>query len=175
MTRKLTRTVRGAARKHRLERGNPRLEEYRHDPYRSEIKVRTPVHCGGCGAVYRAGRWTWGRSRRTGDSDFRCPACRRIQDRYPAGEVTVEGRFALEHEAELVRLVQRVEGAENAEHPLHRIIAIEREPERLRITTTDIHLPRRIGHALEHAWGGQLTTHYDERGYFARVGWTRET
>ena len=42
------------------------------------------------------------------------------------------------------------------------------------VTTTDIHLPRRIGHALEAAWDGELTTHYDEAGYFARVRWERQ-
>jgi hypothetical protein len=41
------------------------------------------------------------------------------------------------------------------------------------ITTTDVHLPRRIGHALEAAWGGTLKTQYDEAGYFARIGWER--
>jgi hypothetical protein len=30
------------------------------------------------------------------------------------------------------------------------------------VTTTDIHLPRRVGHALEHAYKGKLDVHYSE-------------
>jgi hypothetical protein len=44
---------------------------------------------------------------------------------------------------------------------------------RIVITTTDIHLPRRIGHALVDAYKGELDTHYDEAGYFVRMTWTR--
>jgi hypothetical protein len=52
-------------------------------------------------------------------------------------------------------------------------MAIERTSGRIVVTTTDIHLPRRIGHALENAWGGTLATHYDEAGYFVRAHWER--
>jgi len=41
------------------------------------------------------------------------------------------------------------------------------------VTTTDLHVARRIAHALESAWGGTLATHYDEGGYFVRIGWER--
>ena len=40
------------------------------------------------------------------------------------------------------------------------------------ITTTDIHLPRRIGQALHSAYKGSLDVHYDEEGYFIRVHWS---
>ena len=38
----------------------------------------------------------------------------------------------------------------------------------------DSEMARYVGHALEAAWGGKLDTHYDESGYFARVGWIRD-
>jgi hypothetical protein len=43
----------------------------------------------------------------------------------------------------------------------------------IKVTTTDVHLPHRIGHALKDAWAGELVTHYDEQGYYARVTWQR--
>jgi hypothetical protein len=43
----------------------------------------------------------------------------------------------------------------------------------IRITTTDVHLPHRIGHAISKAWHGHGTMHYDEEGYFARYDWCR--
>jgi len=157
----------------RVRRGNPRLEEHVHDPYRSSVKLRTPVRCAQCGSTYRNGRWTWDKLRATPSQTLLCPACRRTNDHYPAGELTLSGSFLTEHAAEALRLVRHIEKAECGEHPLHRIMAIESRPARIVITTTDIHLPRRIGHALENAWGGNLTTHYDEAGYFVRAHWER--
>ena len=58
--------------------------------------------------------------------------------------------------------------------PLHRIMAIKDKGEEIEITTTDIHLPRRIGQALHNAYKGDFDFHYDEEGYFVRVNWTRE-
>jgi len=46
--------------------------------------------------------------------------------------------------------------------------------EKVVITATDIHLPRRIGHAIVDAYKGDLGTHYDREGYFVRITWTRE-
>jgi hypothetical protein len=102
-----------------------------------------------------------------------CPACHRTRDRYPAGEVTLRGTFYVEHAAEALQLVRNVEKAEHDQHPLHRILAARRTGSVLKITTTDIHLPRRIAHAVESAWGGKLDTHYDEAGYFVRISWER--
>jgi hypothetical protein len=102
-----------------------------------------------------------------------CPACRRINDRYPAGEVLLRGSFVANHGDEVVRLIRNVEAAESREHALHRIIAVRQRDGEIEVTTTDVHLPRRIGHALEGAWHGTLTTHYDEKGYFARITWER--
>jgi hypothetical protein len=42
------------------------------------------------------------------------------------------------------------------------------------ITTTDIHLPRRIGAALQDAYEGELEFHYEEESYAIRVSWRRD-
>ena len=154
--------------------GNPRLSEEIHDPYYTREKYHEPTRCGGCGAVYRKGRWQWLEERPVSAREMYCPACRRIEDQYPAGEIIVSGAFAAAHAGDVLHLVRNTEAAENREHPLHRIMGIRREGDATTITTTDIHLPRRIGHALENAFQGELETHYDEEGWFARVTWRRE-
>jgi len=51
---------------------------------------------------------------------------------------------------------------------------IEEQDGAIMVRTTDIHLPRRIGEALRHAFHGELDFHYEEETYFIRVTWTRE-
>lgn len=157
----------------RWRRGNPRLTERVHDPYRNRAKLVSPARCEQCGAVFARGRWTW-KPVRTARLLTTCPACRRSNDRYPAGELVLEGAFLREHAAEALRLIRNIETAERREHPLHRIMDIVRQPARIVVTTTDVHSPRRMGHALADAWHGELSTHYDEQGHFARVRWARD-
>ena len=71
-------------------------------------------------------------------------------------------------------IVLHVEDAEKREHALNRIISIDEDDEGITISTTDVHLPHRIGRALKSAWGGSMSTHYDAEGCFARVRWNRE-
>lgn len=157
----------------RQTRGNPRLQEERHDPYRTNSKLRGPRRCAQCGATYLKGRWRWETLTPPAAATATCPACRRSNDRYPAGEVILRGAFIGSHGDEILRLIRNVEADETREHPLHRIMAVSRRGGEITITTTDVHLPRRLGHALEGAWHGSLATHYDEDGYFARVVWER--
>jgi hypothetical protein len=158
----------------RQQRGNPFLRERIHDPYRAGEKLRESTYCPDCGVRYRNGRWMWPKGLTiTGFRAQLCPACQRIEDRYPAGELLLSGDFLEGHRDQILSRVRNVEASERAEHPLHRIIAIEPHGAAQVVSTTDIHLPHRIGHALKDAWGGNLKTHYDLEGYFTRVQWER--
>ena len=87
------------------------------------------------------GRWQWGWAP-VGAQPYLCPACRRIEDNLPDGLLTLHGvPPRLKDQAEDAVVVQ----------------------------TTDIHLPRRIGEAVKHAYRGTLDMHFDDDGYFARV------
>lgn len=143
------------------------------DPYKLTHKLHEPSVCPQCGAVYRDGRWHWA-ARPPGAAEVVCQACHRINDDYPAGVVTLEGSFLAAHRDEILNLVRRQESIEKPEHPFNRIIAIKDDAGTIVVTTTDLHLPRRIGEALKSAFDGTLTLDYDEDGYFLRVGWTRE-
>jgi hypothetical protein len=143
------------------------------DTYKSGRKLSDPTLCPSCGAVYHEGRWQWAKAPLTSPAQEElCPACQRIDDNYPAGIVTLKDPKLPDHKAEIVALARNQEDAEKGEHPLNRIMAIEEPGEnQLVITTTDIHLPRRIGEAVERAFHGDLKVNYDEGSYFVRVDW----
>lgn len=150
------------------------IHEMVHDPYKTKRKVHEPTVCPRCKVVYHQGRWQWMDSWPFNSHEELCPACRRTQDNYPAGVVTLSGDFVLTHRDELIQLARHHEALEKAEHPLDRIMAVEEIPNGIVIKTTDIHLPHRLGEALHHAYKGELDVHYDREGYFARVNWKRD-
>ena len=124
--------------------------------------------CKDCGVVYRAGVWHWA-PRPVGARSCECPACQRIRTRSPAGLVRLAG--VATHAEEMKHLARHQEEAEKGEHPLNRIIAIEENAQGLSISTTDIHLPRRIGQAIRRAYGGVLRVKFEEAGDFVTVNW----
>ena len=141
------------------------------DPYQGTKKLHEGTACPQCGAVYHDGRWQW-RAREDDAVEELCAACRRINDKFPAGIVTVHGPLSAQRKEEMRRLARHQEEAEKSEHPLNRIIGIAEDTESLTIETTDIHLPRRIGEAIKRAFRGELASHFEEDGYFVRVTWT---
>jgi NMD protein affecting ribosome stability and mRNA decay len=156
-------------------RRNRFIREHVHDPYQSPSKLPEPTTCPTCGAVYQGGRWQWSSSPPTGAHQHLCQACRRIRDSYPAGRVRLSGSFVRAHKEELVHLARNNESVEKRDHPLNRIINIEERPDSLVVTTTDIHLPRRIAEAVRQAYKGDLELSYEEEGYFVRAEWRRES
>jgi hypothetical protein len=62
---------------------------------------------------------------------------------------------------------------EKAEHPLQRIMEIDKTKVSTVVITTDIHLARGIGEALHHAYQGELEFHYNEQENLLRVVWER--
>ncbi len=150
------------------------IQEEVHDPYKARKKPSKPCLCPQCGAVNSGGRWHWAKEKVEGLEEELCPACHRINDNYPAGEVILSGGFLAAHKQEIVDLARNTERAERAEHALQRILSIDEADGKVTITTTDVHLPRRIGHAIFDAYRGDLDTHYDRAGYFVRMTWKRE-
>jgi hypothetical protein len=155
---------------------NPRkdrlLHERRHDPYQQAGKPPEPVVCPICNAVFLDGRWQWRESWPLNSRPEICQACHRIRDNFPAGIVTLSGDFVRTHRQEVVNLARRHEREERARHPLHRIISIEELTDKIIVATTDIHLPKRIGRAMQRAGKGRLDLLYNPESCFVRVNWT---
>jgi NMD protein affecting ribosome stability and mRNA decay len=142
------------------------------DPYRAAAKPPEPTACPTCQAVFKEGRWTWDRVPDDAHEQ-NCPACQRIQDRFPAGYVMIKGEFLADHRDEIIALISSKEEREKSEHPLQRIMAIENVREGLQVTTTDSHLARGIGQALHDAYKGDLKLRYSRDEDLLRAVWKR--
>jgi hypothetical protein len=134
-----------------------------------------PVICRTCGAVHSAGRWQWlPLPARHEPRRVRCPACLRIRADDPAGVLTLVGSFIRLHAEELRRLIQDEEARRRQRDPQSRIIWIRRLLDRIDLTTTDIHLPLRIGEAVVEAQGEALHLVRENDGSAIRVRWWGE-
>lgn len=144
----------------------------RDDALQPRQKWAEPTVCSQCRAVYSSGRWTWKDVPPQAHSVV-CPACLRTQEDYPAGIVEISGPFFEEHKQEILNLVRNTEEAEKKEHPLERIIKTKDEGEGTVVTTTGVHLARRIGEALRRSYQGEYELEYLEDERFVRVSFVR--
>lgn len=150
------------------------FQERVQDTYKTKGKLPEPTVCPECGAIYHKGRWQW-LPRPDRAHEQLCPACHRVHDQLPAGYVTLAGEFLGQHRDEILHLVRNHAEKARTEHPLERIIAVGDHDGGVMVTTTDIHLARGIGEALEHAYQGELEFHYNENENLLRVHWQRGT
>ncbi len=148
------------------------IQEKRHDTYRERGKWPDPTVCGECGSLFQDGRWSWNSPTKEANRVV-CPACQRIVDNCPAGYVEIRGTFFKGHREELLNLIRREEKFEKGEHPMERIISIVDEVDHTLVTTTGVHIARRIGKALSRACQGNLSIQYGDDEKSIRVYWSR--
>lgn len=161
----------GAARGNRS-RGDRLIKERIHDPYKTRSKLPEPTACPECHAVFQEGRWAWADVPPRANQEL-CPACQRVNDRVPAGFLSLSGEFFQAHKEEIINLIRNKEESEKAQHPLKRIMAIEEQEKETVITFTEIHLPRGIGEAVNRAYEGELDYQYTDEANILRVRWHR--
>lgn len=149
------------------------IKERVHDPYKPQGKPADPAVCPQCGAVFMRGRWQWIAAPTAAHLET-CAACRRIQDKVPAGLLEVSGDFFKAHRDEILRLVHNKVEEQRAQHPLKRLMGIEERPEGVELAFTDTHLPRGVGEAIERAFEGELEIQYTDESNLIRVRWRRE-
>jgi hypothetical protein len=154
-------------------RRDRQIEDVRHDAYREQAKPKEPAACPRCGAIFHAGRWAWG-AKPDHAHEHLCPACSRIRDNLPAGWVELSGKFLARNEAAILALVRNEEQRSKTGHPLERIMDISRDDGKTIVSTTDLHLARRIGDAIKHAFHGDLALKYSEDESLVRVYWSKE-
>ena len=154
------------------ERMDRLVKEKRHDPYKGRRKSASATVCKDCEAIYVGGRWTWEKNVESRRQTV-CPACRRIKENYPAGHIELSGSFVEKHQHELLNLIRNREKLEKEHHPMERIMNIGTERGFAMVTTTGVHLARRIGEALTHSYQGELNFQYGDEEKSIKVFWSR--
>ena len=156
-----------------INRKDKLIKEKRHDAFPAKGDWRESTTCTKCGAVYIKGRWTWEKAEDNSEQTI-CPACRRVASNFPAGYVEIKGAFFDGHEDEIRNLIHNIEKVEKQAHPLERIMNISVNSHKTLVTTTGIHIARRIGEALSRAYQGEMSFQYADGEKRIRVFWERD-
>jgi NMD protein affecting ribosome stability and mRNA decay len=147
------------------------------DPYLPWGAAKKVTVCKRCGAVYHRKHWSIGKASavvRNKSVRFTiCPACRKIQDRFPGGVLTLRGEFLRAHRDEILHLIRNEETRAEAVNPLERIISIKSGGDVLEIQTTTERFAQRIGREIERAYKGHAAYHWSRDNKFVRVDWGR--
>jgi hypothetical protein len=123
-------------------------------------KLSGPLVCEGCGAVYRAGRWSW-KEPEGGEARGLCEACHRLSTGTPGGVVRLGAGLEVDAE-ELLGMLRNIERRESAEHPIERLMGVEHREGEVEISTTGVHLARCVASALKRRFKGRVRTDYDD-------------
>lgn len=150
------------------------------DPYlpwggRHEIAI-----CTTCKAIYQNKRWFFNEELyrqyfgRETTNRVTCPSCKKIQDRYFEGVLTLEGEFFAQHREEIITLLNRESGRVSGKNPLDRVIKMIPEGDRrLVVETTTEKMAQHLGRAVYRAYKGDLDFRWSHMNKFVRVYWTR--
>lgn len=149
------------------------IRDKRKDTYMHTNSPKASMVCSNCGAIFSNGRWTW-KELINALKETTCPACKRINDNYPAGFVEIKGGFYSGHEREISNLIMNTEKLEKKERPLERIMMFRIEKSKAILTTTGIHIARRIGEALSRSYQGNYSFRYLDGEKSIRVFWERQ-
>ena len=158
--------------KGRFGRQDRLIKQKSNDVYLERSKFPDSTICKSCGSLYSKGRWTWEKADTVANHAV-CPACKRISDNYPAGTIEMKGDFFKEHREEVMNLIHNTENQEKSAHALERIIATHIDQGSTIVTTTGVHLARRIGEALSRSYKGNFSFQYLDTDKGIRVSWER--
>ena len=150
------------------------IKQKEHDPYGEARKYSAGTYCPECHAIYQGGRWKWSKKKNMTGEPLLCSACKRIRDRFPAGQVYLSGNYLMEHKTEIMNLVGNIIEQEKARSPLKRVIDFTEENQVVSVSLTDNHLARHIGDALYKAYRGDLAVKYSGEEKFVRMYWHRD-
>jgi NMD protein affecting ribosome stability and mRNA decay len=149
------------------------------DPYEL-LEGQEAAICTQCQALYQGKRWFfdakfYGRLAGTAQGrEVVCPACRKINDRYAEGFLTLSGEFFTRHQEEIVKLLTKEAERVSKRSVMDRIIRMEPAGEgKLVVETTTDKLAQHLGRAVYKAYKGDLNFRWGEVDRFVRVYWSR--
>lgn len=144
------------------------------DMYLPRLEPKGVIQCSGCGAFHYRRHWTLTPPAQLGSEllavfEF-CPACRKIRDRSPGGEIVLRGVRASGPE-EITKILRNEEARARMKNPLERIMSIYAANGTWRIETTTEKLAQRLGRSLKKARGGRVVYKWGHNNKFVRVVW----
>jgi NMD protein affecting ribosome stability and mRNA decay len=148
------------------------------DPYQPAEGQEAAV-CTQCHALYRSKRWSFDAAlyeRLAGTDKVRevvCPTCRKINDHFPEGILTLSGEFFSQHQEEIVRLLEKEAGRVAQRSVADRIIQKIPEGDKLVVETTSEKMAQHLGRSVYKAYKGDLNFRWGEVERFVRVYWSR--
>ena len=89
------------------------------------------------------------------------------------GVVKISGKFLLDHEEELLNLVNHEGNLAQERNPQSSISKISKTDGVITVEVTEHNLASRIGKALHRAYKGELRSNFSEGEKFAAVNWQR--
>ncbi len=144
------------------------------DSYLPKLSPQEVIQCTGCGAFYYRRRWMLEAPPAfyppSPPRPLFCPACRKIKERYPGGELRLKGMDADERQ-EIVRILRNEEEQAREKNPLERIMTLAQKNLEWEVQTTTEKLAQRLGRSLRKARGGKLTYKWSHNNKFLRVVW----
>ncbi|MEO0093296.1 MAG: BCAM0308 family protein [candidate division WOR-3 bacterium] len=149
------------------------------DPYLTTKAYPEPTICPGCGLVYHNKRWTKDEyllnSIKSIAQKHKCPSCRKIEDHFPMGIVTItqEDDFIKQHRTEIINLIRNEEKREILRNPLDRIMSLKNNDDTIVVETTSENLAVAIGKALKRAYRGELKINFSRENKQTRISWKR--
>ena len=145
--------------------------------YLPQLAPKGVIQCSGCGAFYYRRHWTLdppGKfSTQVHVHPVYCPACNKIKDHYPGGELRLAGIDTAERR-EIARILRNEEDRARAKNPLERIMRMEAADGGWKIETTTEKLAQRLGRAVHQARGGKVEYKWSRNNKFVRVWWEKE-
>jgi NMD protein affecting ribosome stability and mRNA decay len=154
------------------------LDQYG-DPYLPKLDPGETAVCSRCHAIYQRRHWFFDEAlfnrsvSQPATRQVACPACQKIEDNYPEGEVVLRGDFLGIHRGEIMNLIANEEERAKGLNPLERIVRIGEADGTVTITTTNEKLAQRIGRALQKAYQGEVSYRWSEDTKYLHVQWAR--
>jgi hypothetical protein len=146
------------------------------DPYLPRKSPKEIIQCSGCGAFYARRRWTLspphGFSKPADAHPIFCPACMKMRERYPGGELHLLG-VDTEERGEIVRILRNEEERARQKNPLERIMQLQAMDGDWRVETTTEKLAQRLGRSIKKARGGKIEYKWGHNNKFVRVIWEK--
>lgn len=146
------------------------------DMYLPRLDPKGVIQCSGCGAFHHRRHWTL-----TPPASFSsqihshlvfCPACRKIHERFPGGELTLRNVEAGER-GEIASILRNEESRAREKNPLERIMRMDAANNGWRVETTTEKLAQRLGRSIKKARGGKLAYKWGHNNKFVRVVWEK--